>query len=68
MPLYEFECQQCHHRFTVLRRIDHADSEGPACPACGAEESRRVPSAFASRSSSPSAGAAPPSCGPSGFS
>lgn len=32
MPLYEFECQSCHHRFEKIQSVSAAD---PACPKCG---------------------------------
>ena len=33
MPLYEFECSQCHHRFERLQRL--SDAPPSACPECG---------------------------------
>ena len=30
MPLYEYECRVCHHRFELLVLV----STTPACPAC----------------------------------
>jgi len=34
MPLYEYECDTCHHRFEVIQRI--ADPLVEKCPKCGA--------------------------------
>jgi putative FmdB family regulatory protein len=42
MPLYEYECRACHHRFEALVR----DSNVPACPACSAENPERLLSLF----------------------
>ncbi len=38
MPLYDFECEACSTAFEELTR----PGEAPACPACGAEKTRRV--------------------------
>ena len=32
MPLYEFECQKCHHRFEKIQSFAAGD---PQCPKCG---------------------------------
>ena len=32
MPLYEFECQKCHHRFEKIQSFTDGD---PSCPKCG---------------------------------
>ncbi len=39
MPIYEFECEGCGERFEELMA---AGAAAPACPACGAGETRRV--------------------------
>ena len=33
MPLYEYECFVCHHRFERLQRV--TDEPATECPACG---------------------------------
>ena len=38
MPIYDFQCRQCGHRFEQLVRPD----ESPACPACGAAGPERL--------------------------
>ena len=38
VPLYEFRCEACGTTFEELTRAD----ELPACPGCGAPESRRL--------------------------
>lgn len=38
MPLYEFECTKCGHRFERLQRF--SDPPAKACPKCGAAVSQ----------------------------
>ncbi len=33
MPLYEYECSRCGHRFELIRRF--SDPPADTCPACG---------------------------------
>src|SRR4249920_3162078 len=33
MPLYEYECDACHHRFEVIQK--YSDPLIDACPKCG---------------------------------
>jgi putative FmdB family regulatory protein len=33
MPLYEYECEVCHHRFERIQRVSAAPVA--ACPSCG---------------------------------
>jgi len=47
MPIYEFECAQCGHRFDRLQKLSDPDPE--VCPACGAPRVRRRVSAPAYR-------------------
>lgn len=46
MPIYEFRCQSCGHRFERLQKISEPDPE--RCPECGAPEVARLisPAAF----------------------
>ena len=37
MPLYDFLCPHCRHRFEELVKVDQI----PACPACGATDPER---------------------------
>jgi putative FmdB family regulatory protein len=39
MPIYEFECEACGERFEELMA---AGAAAPACPSCGAGETRRI--------------------------
>ncbi len=59
MPIYEFECLQCGHRYEELfqRMISSAEAVAPPCPECGAANTRRVVSSFmAAGPSGPDAG------------
>lgn len=41
MPIYEFECARCGHRFDRLQKL--SDPDPSACPTCAASEvSRRI--------------------------
>lgn len=41
MPLYDYQCRQCGHRFEQLVKVD---APTPPCPACGATEPERLSS------------------------
>jgi putative FmdB family regulatory protein len=43
MPIYEYECRSCKHRFEALVRI----GEVPPCPSCQGADLERVLSLFA---------------------
>jgi putative FmdB family regulatory protein len=51
MPLYEYTCQECGHRFEVLQRIGEGP-EGVECPQCESENIEKEFSTFASTSDS----------------
>jgi putative FmdB family regulatory protein len=59
MPVYEYRCERCEHLTEALRRMADADAE-QACEKCGAVQTRRVQSVFASMSGGGDAG---PGCG-----
>jgi putative FmdB family regulatory protein len=42
MPIYEYECPECSHRFEKLMRIS---AEPPPCPECSHAEVRKLVSA-----------------------
>lgn len=48
MPLFEFDCQECHRSFEELVRSASAASE-VSCPVCGSPQVRKKVSTFASR-------------------
>lgn len=37
MPLYEFECKKCHHRFEKIQSVSAPD---PKCPKCKSKVER----------------------------
>lgn len=41
MPLYEYECQSCGHRFEVIQKFSDAP---PVCPKCGGPVEKLVSS------------------------
>jgi putative FmdB family regulatory protein len=59
MPLYEYCCERCQHRFELLESMSASSEEARTCPACGADAARRVPSLFGSRGESPVTAASP---------
>jgi putative FmdB family regulatory protein len=48
MPIFEYECRQCQHRFEALVR----DSSAPVCPTCLGSDLERKLSLFAASSDS----------------
>ena len=70
MPLYDFECRDCGHRFEELVARDY---QGLKCPRCGSQQVARLMSRFSSRVSGgwttpTSAASSGGSCGSHGFS
>ncbi len=66
MPLFEFQCGDCHSSFEELVR-SAAAAPAVKCPRCGSEDVRRKVSTFASKSSSGGGVSLPASsCAPGG--
>ena len=42
MPLYEYECESCHHRFEKIRKFSDPPLE--ICPSCGGKVNKLVSS------------------------
>ena len=43
MPIYAFQCEQCHHTFDVRASIrERQEGLDPECPHCHAQESQQV--------------------------
>ena len=63
MPIYEFECAACGHRFEELTGLDQADGRGLHCPKCDAAKATRVVSSFATGSGGTSGGPSGGGCG-----
>lgn len=40
VPLYEYECQDCHFRFEKLQRL--SDPPPPKCPECGGKIAQQM--------------------------
>ncbi len=55
MPIYEYECKKCAHKFDKFQRFGDSTKD-LKCPKCGAENPERVISSFASKSSNSSCG------------
>ena len=48
MPIYEYECRACRHRFEeFVRSSSTPTSRLPECPSCHSQELQRLVSAFA---------------------
>ena len=47
MPIYEYRCEACHHRFEAFLA---ARNEQPSCPKCSSTALQRLMSTFASSS------------------
>jgi putative FmdB family regulatory protein len=46
MPVYEYECKSCQHRYSEILSIKESENL-PACPSCGSEDVRKVISSVA---------------------
>jgi putative FmdB family regulatory protein len=46
MPTYEYQCEKCGKRFTVIERISEHTGRSPACPKCRSRSTRQRPAAF----------------------
>lgn len=46
MPIYEYRCEECDHRFEILQRLGQ-DAGGLSCPGCGAARLEKMFSTFA---------------------
>jgi len=46
VPIYEYECQACHRRLSLLVR-SMSQQASPRCPGCGSAELSRLMSRFA---------------------
>ncbi len=47
MPLYEYRCQECGHKFELRRNMSASD-EPANCPECSSDQSERQVSLFIS--------------------
>ncbi|MCP4685282.1 MAG: zinc ribbon domain-containing protein [bacterium] len=58
MPIFEFKCSDCDHKFEDL--VPNSETR-LKCPKCGSENTGKLMSTFAA--SAPGGGPAAPSCG-----
>jgi len=66
MPIFEYRCSACGHRFEDLRSQGEADDPGD-CPKCGKPKVERMMSSFATAGCAlPGADPGPGTGGPSG--
>lgn len=42
MPRYEYECQGCGERFTVVQKISELDQQEVPCPSCSDTDTIRI--------------------------
>ncbi len=67
MPIYEFMCEKCSHRFEELVLL--SDKKKPVCPKCGSKMVKKLMSAGSVRPHgipTGSGGFKAPSCSPGG--
>lgn len=51
MPIYEYICKKCEHKFALLQSLYPADNN-TECPKCSSREVKKVISSFSCASSS----------------
>ncbi len=47
MPIFEFTCRACGHKFEEILTLAELEAEKPVCPACGQRRVEREFSLFA---------------------
>ena len=62
MPLYEYRCEACDHRFEILQRLGET-ADGLECPQCGVQRLEKMFSTFAASATQGSMAAAAPGAG-----
>lgn len=50
MPMYEYRCKRCNHKFERLVSYENRETPGD-CPECGCARSKRLMSSFAGHTS-----------------
>jgi putative FmdB family regulatory protein len=51
MPTYEYECQECKKKFSLMLSISEHDKAKPPCPKCKGKKVKQSISAFTSKTS-----------------
>jgi putative FmdB family regulatory protein len=46
MPTYDYRCEQCGKRYSVVQRISEHPVRAPACPKCKSRRTRQVLGSF----------------------
>lgn len=46
MPSYEYKCQKCGKRFSVVHRISEHTGRSPACPKCKSRNTQQLMGTF----------------------
>lgn len=46
MPVYEYKCRECGHKFELRRSLTDSHNAPVKCPRCGKSETERVYSPF----------------------
>ena len=66
MPIYEYQCRGCSHRFEILQRMGEG-SKGLACPNCDRKTLDKQFSTFAGSVGGSGESATTGGCGPGRF-
>lgn len=51
MPIFDFECRSCGHKFDLM--ISNAEKDKAKCPQCGAMDLKQLLTSFFSSTASP---------------
>jgi len=46
MPSYDYVCEKCRKRFSVVQRISEHTGRKPACPKCRSRSTRQILTPF----------------------
>ena len=46
MPTYDYRCEKCGKRYSVVQRISEHTGRAPACPKCKSRRTHQLLSAF----------------------
>ncbi len=68
MPIFEFRCKKCNHKFEELIFSSSVDFTGIICPQCGEKDAEKLMSTCCATSQGSAAASPPAPCGRSGFS
>ncbi len=63
MPIYEYQCSKCSHRFEIIHGAEEKGAKA-ICPKCGNKKSERLVSSFSCGGTKGDPGGAVSGCGP----